>query len=759
MKNINNKLQKSFLLLCLALFIPLFAKSASKISFTTSEPDKTINVSLDKTSICKGETICISLSTSETGVEYELNANGNNIESPQNGTGSSINFSFAPAATAIYSITATNISTLESTELLQTVSVTVLEAPKLDLTITASDNEICESLNEPVIISIANSENECTYWLKDSKGKEISMANGNGGQMNFSSVSPDTTTSYFIETRKNTCSSKLQLTNTLNIEVIPLPITNIDLSISEPEICVGEKTIISLDTSEKGVSYQLFNGTYLEGESISGNGSQVSFPEFSPFRSLYYRVIASNNICGTSVHLNKSIRVDVGLQPEEHLHPTIDKHTICEGEEVTVSLTPSDPNVHYQLLANDIPIGEWVEGNSEEIKFEPTSPTSSTVYKIEALGKKCLAAVDIRYTVDVDVHHYPEKDKKILSDRDTICAGEEVSLFVENSQTDILYQLHNGTEFIEPSLLGNGGTIEFPAQIQNNSKTYKVYAHESVCGDPVLINDSKQISVPDLSPLSLETFATPYEICEGESIDIEIPNTLKGISYILQNGDDELSEITSNGNALVFENIIPDQNSNLQIRIGNCKEKLIVAKADYVLQTNPKLQIFTSEVQSGYDGNLAISVTNGKAPYTYIINPGETKVSEKSVLELNGLEAGTYEVLVIDDNACRSSESGEIAEITINEDLQVIVNNALTPNGDGINDNWLIHYNSDLSNPEVYIFNIYGQQIYHSKAYQNDWKGDYKGSILPNGAYYYLIEFESDEIKPIKGSLSILGNY
>ncbi len=128
-------------------------------------------------------------------------------------------------------------------------------------------------------------------------------------------------------------------------------------------------------------------------------------------------------------------------------------------------------------------------------------------------------------------------------------------------------------------------------------------------------------------------------------------------------------------------------------------------------------------------------------------------------MELTNLSPGTYQILVVDANYCRSTDAGQLVEIHFEDGKQVIVNNALTPNGDGINDEWRIQYQSNLNPPEVFIFNIYGQEIYHAKSYQNNWNGSYNGSVLPNGAYYYLIDFNSQEIKPIRGTLSILGNY
>ncbi|WP_421921223.1 gliding motility-associated C-terminal domain-containing protein [Marinifilum sp.] len=722
------------------------------------QPAGSISYTVNPIAICDGELISVTINNSESGIRYDvigsLEGNLGGVE----GNGTDISVHIKPSQSQSLSIQAQSLICSSPITYPNTSNITVHGGPNLDLVVSASQNQICESLNTPVVISVEASENGLSYWLKDHKGNVQDVATGNNGTLDFNSVLPDTTTTYIVETTKAGCNDRLDLKNRIELEVVKLPLSTIGVSISESKLCVGENTIISIDSSELGVNYQLFDGTYPEGDAIAGTGSVISFSEFSPFRSVTYQVIATNQTCGTQQTLAETTKVEVGLQPEIHLHPTIDKHTICEGEQVIVSLTPTDTKVQYQLWDKDTALGNPIWGNNQDIHFEPTSPANSTTYRIEALGEKCLSPIDIRYTVDVDVHHAPETNRLLVSNRDTVCMGETVHLSVENSQSGILYELHDGINFIEPNVLGNGGTIQFPEIILNASKTFTVFAHETVCSDPLALNNTKQITVPDISYNSLENFATPDEFCEGESIDIELTGSINGISYVLQEGDDVLAELIGNGGPLLFEDILPTLSSNLYVSIGNCMDQLVAARPNYNLQPKPKLQIFAGDVQSGYDGNLVISVSEGIAPYTYIVNPGETVTTDDPILELSGLEVGTYQVMVVDGNACRSADAGQLVQIELDENHPVIVNNALTPNGDGINDNWMIHYESSLGNPEVYVFNIYGQQVYHSKSYQNNWQGNFNGSTLPNGAYYYLIEFNSEDIKPIKGSLSILGN-
>ncbi|MUP37024.1 gliding motility-associated C-terminal domain-containing protein [Labilibaculum euxinus] len=626
--------------------------------------------------------------------------------------------------------------------------------PDNSLSITIDKEIICEG--ELTQIHITQSEIGVNYQLKSEDTNIGSPQAGNGSTIHFT-ITPNYSTSYHITAINAITLESIDLSQTVSIEVINKPDDNIAVSISEDQICIGEKTIISLNSSQLGVSYQLYDGTYMQQSPIQGNNSSISFPEFSPFRSVIYHIVATNNTCASTSTLQQTAKVLVGLPPEDHLHPTIDKHTICKDEEVIISLTPTDPAVSYQLFAGDTPIGSPLAGNSEDINFEPTIPSSSTTYRIEALGNKCINPINIRYTVDVDVHNPPQTDRELIASREKICIGEEVVLSIENSEEGIYYQIHDGSNFLEANIIGNGNTITFPSLKPLKPTKYQVYAYESVCTDKKILSSSKQIDLFDITPLSLESFVTPSEICLGELVDVELPTSIDGIEYILHDGNEEIGSITGSGEAVVFEEILPKEQSSYKITIGNCADEFIGSKPEIVVHKNPKLQILSRDVQFENDGQLTISTTDGTPPYQFIIDPGDTYSIEENVLELDNLAIGTYQILVVDANYCRSSDAGQLTEIHLEDGKKVVVGNALTPNGDGKNDEWLIQYESDLNAPEVSIFNIYGQEIYHAKSYQNNWKGSYNGSILPNGAYYYLIDFNSEKINPIRGTISILG--
>jgi gliding motility-associated-like protein len=66
----------------------------------------------------------------------------------------------------------------------------------------------------------------------------------------------------------------------------------------------------------------------------------------------------------------------------------------------------------------------------------------------------------------------------------------------------------------------------------------------------------------------------------------------------------------------------------------------------------------------------------------------------------------------------------------------------ISPNGDGKNDFLIIPGILRYEPNHLMIYNRWGTLVYETKNYQNNWAGtDNKGVDLPDGTYYYLIDF------------------
>ncbi len=110
----------------------------------------------------------------------------------------------------------------------------------------------------------------------------------------------------------------------------------------------------------------------------------------------------------------------------------------------------------------------------------------------------------------------------------------------------------------------------------------------------------------------------------------------------------------------------------------------------------------------------------------------------------------TYTVTVTVSTGCETTRE---VTVTVDEDFRVDVPNLFTPNGDGINDYFIIS-NIFTYDAEVFIFNRWGTELYSSTAYQNDWDGtNNSGDQLTDGTYYYVVKVGPNVYK---GAITIL---
>ncbi|MDY0143712.1 MAG: gliding motility-associated C-terminal domain-containing protein [Bacteroidales bacterium] len=148
------------------------------------------------------------------------------------------------------------------------------------------------------------------------------------------------------------------------------------------------------------------------------------------------------------------------------------------------------------------------------------------------------------------------------------------------------------------------------------------------------------------------------------------------------------------------------------------------------------------------NGSIEINVVGGTSPYLFSWDGGASPVNY-----LSGLIEGIYIVIITDANQCVYKLNPVILE-DIDEDC-IRIPNAFTPNADGINDTWIIENIEMFPNSSIYVFNRWGQQLYHAKGLDDPWDGTYNGKFVPTGAYMYVINLYNGT-KPYIGIVSVV---
>lgn len=90
--------------------------------------------------------------------------------------------------------------------------------------------------------------------------------------------------------------------------------------------------------------------------------------------------------------------------------------------------------------------------------------------------------------------------------------------------------------------------------------------------------------------------------------------------------------------------------------------------------------------------------------------------------------------------------------------VEINVSQAISPNGDGVNDTWVIYNLSNYPGTIVRVFNRWGKEVFYSNDYQNNWTGHYKDNsekLPPSGSYFYQIDLKGDGSIDAQGWLYI----
>lgn len=122
---------------------------------------------------------------------------------------------------------------------------------------------------------------------------------------------------------------------------------------------------------------------------------------------------------------------------------------------------------------------------------------------------------------------------------------------------------------------------------------------------------------------------------------------------------------------------------------------------------------------------------------------------------------GTYNVSVSDQNGCFGSDT---ILISSDCDIDLFIPNAFTPNGDGVNDIFLVRGNAQTTSiDQMIVYNRWGNKVFEAKnILPNDltagWDGKYKGALAQEDAYgYYVVaKFTDGTQKIVKGNVTLL---
>ena len=183
--------------------------------------------------------------------------------------------------------------------------------------------------------------------------------------------------------------------------------------------------------------------------------------------------------------------------------------------------------------------------------------------------------------------------------------------------------------------------------------------------------------------------------------------------------------------------------------LNNCR-----ASDKFTLTEPDSLKVTFDNIKLPYCPDKPDGSVQAKAQGGEIIVDYAYKWSDNSTVgTLTDVAAGKYTVTVTDANDCSVSNSLDMLPL---HNTCLVIPNAISPNGDLVNDVWNKGQIDLYHLTEVKIFNRLGQLVWKSgTGYAQPWDGTSNGTPLPIDSYHYIIDLHNGS-RPLIGNVTIL---
>lgn len=482
---------------------------------------------------------------------------------------------------------------------------------------------------------------------------------------------------------------------------------------SDTSICIGNSLVLDPFIAsagylwQNGATFQTFwvnqPGTYWLEVTENGcstsdtiNISNVQLPNFNLGNDTTLcpgEIIMLHSLGSAITYLWQDSSTDSILNVYEPGEYWVEASFICGVVSDTVSINYYDPLVLD--IGNDTTLCD-----GDDLLLDATTSNASYLWQDNSVNSTFLITQPGLYGVSVSnicetisdgiLVNYQSPPYVNLGNDTSLCPNEAILLNASAAGASYLWQ--NG-------YTGSSIAVTHPGIYQVTISIGKCSSHD-------------QITVSYFPEQKLD-LGEDDVLCDEED-QIRVESNITGSYYLWNTGSNESSILVDTPNIYTLQmldvNACPLFDS---VHIGFHKP-LLTLMEDQEICLGELLQISAM----------------GDDFITYHWNTG----SEEPFITIN--DEGTYTVYAIDSNNC-------IAEDTVHikaNGCSLYVPNTFTPNGDRINDHFLVK-GEGIQNFEMIIYNRFGEEVFQSNDILEGWPGIYKGKPSPMGVYAYTIQF------------------
>lgn len=495
--------------------------------------------------------------------------------------------------------------------------------------------------------------------------------------------------------------------SSVTISVDPLSNAG-ELNASADEICAGNEITFSLSNQVGGVNAWLFSDDEEGDQTVNSDATTMASDEL--ITDTEVAVVVQSGTC--SPDTSNSLFVDVS--PPTNPGTLSSDQQVCEGENGgSIEMNDFEGEILYWEYSTDnFQSSETIFSNQTSYAFENLETT--TQFRTNVQSGSCEAAMSNAVTIEVinEILTPFELDQIYCSNDETIDLNTLIddntsgtwNINGINTSTFNPAEYANSEVFISFTNNENscGGTTS-ESTIVNAFPEVEISAPEEICGLNTEINAT--------SSAGSGMWAIGEELVPGGELNtsnIEIMALSYGAHEVTWTAENNGCSNEATHTLTFFES--PDSSKAGENQL-----------LDFTYET--RLDANQPEVGTG-----EWSTTHSSLSFSDIHDPKAN---------VRNLGVGKNNLRwTITNGSCPSSSS----EVTV--DVKgLIIPDAFSPNGDNVNDRYVIRGIDAIGPVSLKVWNRWGGIVYESTDYQNDWEGlNENGNELPADTYYYLLK-------------------
>lgn len=387
------------------------------------------------------------------------------------------------------------------------------------------------------------------------------------------------------------------------------------------------------------------------------------------------------------------------------------------------------------------------------IKFALPSTAAGEGYKlrIKSTAPAANSSSSVTFAAYYKIHDRPFTINNLVASA-VFCSGGAYVLGIDNPSTgsnssplnypSLTYKWYRETSPTTSVYVGEG-----PSLSVNKEGTYFVKTDYGSCSSNSFSNRVKitEVTSGEATASIVSSLGNPFCPSEGKTT----LNTINGLSYQWFKDGKVIADATGQ----MYQTDLPGTYT-VQINLGDCS-----ASGSIDLEINgfeSSLDVDRENSMDAGDALWATVTTTASHPqiqwyFNDAIITGETGASYEATA------FGVYKVKIVQTSGCIMSEELSFSIQETKEPFPDVANipNLISPNGDGVNDTWIIPstYVSG-TDTEIIIMNSQGKVVLQTKDYQNNWPENQLQLNSINQVFYYIITTQDQQTK--KGSITLV---